>query len=199
MNRETSNNIRPSRLPKFFGWLIFTLALTVALHFVIIWQIPSFVTNRTVEGIFARKKTREFNRLFHNDLSYAGTDLVVMSNADMKSSFAAYDVSEKPVKIHCVVPNTDNYWSISLFAWNTDNFYVRNDRNAPARKFDLIIVKSGSKYQKKEGEEVVVSPTEKGIVLLRYIVSDRSNQEEINFVTAEQNKSFAQVLETKNY
>jgi uncharacterized membrane protein len=199
MNRETSNNILPSRLPKFFGWLIFTLTLAVALHFVIIWQIPSFVTNRTVEGIFARKKTREFNRLFHNDLSYAGTDLVVMSNADMKSSFAAYDVSEKPVKIHCVVPNTDNYWSISLFAWNTDNFYVRNDRNAPAREFDLIIVKSGSKYQKKEGEEVVVSPTEKGIVLLRYIVSDRSNQEEINFVTAEQNKSFAQVLETKNY
>jgi uncharacterized membrane protein len=199
MNAETSNNGRPSGLRRFFGWLIFTAALAVVLHFVIIRQIPSFVTNRTIEGIFARKQTREFNRLFVNDLPVAGRDLVVMTNGDMKTSLAAYDVSENPVKIHCLVPNTGNYWSISLFAWNTDNFYVRNDRNAPAREFDLIIVKSGSQYQKKEAEEIVVSPTEKGVVLMRYIVSNRGNQEEINFVTAEQNKSFAQTVETENY
>jgi len=63
----------------------------------------------------------------------------------------------------------------------------------------LVIVKSNSKYQKQGTEEVVVSPTEKGVVLMRYIVSNRSDQEEINRVTAEQNKSFAQVIETKNY
>jgi uncharacterized membrane protein len=199
MNNALPSIDRPNRLRKLLAWLAFTLALAAVLHFIIIWRIPAFATNRTVEGIFARKKTREFNRLFHNDLTYAGIDLVVMTNGDMKTSIAMYDVSEKPVKIHCVVPNTENYWSISLYAWNTDNFYVRNDRNAPAREFDLVIVKPNSKYQKQGSEEVVVSPTEKGVAVMRFIVSNRNNQEEISFITSEQNKSFAQVIETENY
>jgi uncharacterized membrane protein len=190
---------RPKSLRKLMPWLAFTLALAAILHFIIIWRIPAFATNRTVEGIFARKKTREFNRLFHNDLTDAGRDLVVMTNGDVKTSIAMYDVSEKPVRIHCVVPNTENYWSISLYAWNTDNFYVRNDRNAPAREFDLVIVQPNSKYQKQGNEEVVVSPTEKGVALMRYIISNRNDQEEINFITAEQNKSSLQTIETENY
>lgn len=200
MNAETTiKSSRSNRLKNFIAWTIFTLALAVVLHFAVVWRIPSFVTNRSVETIFARKKTREFNKLFYNDLSYAGTDVVVMSNADMRSSIAVYDVSQKPVKIRSTVPNTGNYWSISLYAWNTDNFYVRNDRNAPAKEFDLVIVKPNSKYQKQGSEEVVVSPTDKGVVIMRYIVSDRQNAEELKRVGEEQNKSSMQVIETQEY
>lgn len=188
--------------PRLRNFLIragLTVALAIVLHFVIVWQIPSFVTGRAVGGILARKKTTEYNKLFHNDLSYAGTDLVVMSNADMRSSIGFYDVSEKPLKVHCVVPNSENYWSISLYAWNTDNFYVRNDRNAPAREFDLVLVKPNSKYQKQAGEEVIVVPTTSGVILMRFIVSNRSNAEELAFVAGEQSKSFVQTLETVDY
>lgn len=197
---ETRNNRRRSAgSKKFFAWALFTLALAVVFHFIVVWRIPSVMTTKNVEAILARKKTGEYNRLFYNDLSYAGTDLVVMSNADMRSSIGFYDVSDKPVKIRCVVPNTGNYWSISLYAWNTDNFYVRNDRNAPGREFDLVIVKTNSKYRKLADEEVVVSPTGKGVVLMRYIVADRSDSAELLSVGEEQKKSAMQTIETNDY
>jgi uncharacterized membrane protein len=183
----------------FLFWLALTLGLAVVLHFVIVWQIPSFVTNRSVEAFFARKKVREFNRLFHNDLTNAGSDLVPMSNADIKNSLAVFDVSEKPVRIRCVVPNSENYWSISLYAWNTDNFFVRNDRSSDKKEFDLVIVKPDSKYQKQTNEEVIVSPTLKGVVLIRFIVSNRNDQNELVKLNEEQPKTTLQVVETSKY
>ncbi len=188
-----------NRVKGFLLWTFFTVALAAVLHFVIVWQIPSYMTKKTVGAILARKKTTEFNRLFNNDLSYAKTDVVVMSNADMRNSIAFYDVSEKPLKIHCVVPKTDNYWSISLYAWNTDNFFIRNDQNAKAREFDLILVKSGSNYQAQTGEEVVESPTNRGVILIRYIVANRADKEELARIAAEQEKSFVQPIDSEQY
>ncbi len=190
---------RKNRFGNFLVWTLFSVALAVVLHFVIVQQIPSLMTKRSVEAILARKKTTEYNRLFYNDLSYAGTDLVVMSNADMRSSIGFYDVSEKPLKIRVVVPESGNYWSISLYAWNTDNFFVRNDRNAGAKEFDLILVKAGSKYQAQTGEEVVESATTRGVILMRYIVANRADQAELARVAAEQSKSFVQSVETNQY
>jgi hypothetical protein len=34
---------------------------------------------------------------------------------------------------------------------------------------------------------------------MRFIISNRNDQEEINFITAEQNKSSLQTIETENY
>jgi uncharacterized membrane protein len=110
-------------------------------------------------------------------------------------SFAALDLAKEPVRIHCVVPPGDNYWSVSLFAWNTDTFYVINDLEAPARAFDLIVVKPDSLYQPVDDEQVAVSPTPRAILIVRMVVTDRDNEAEIERLTAFQQQMYVEPIE----
>jgi hypothetical protein len=61
-------------------------------------------------------------------------------------------------------------------------------------EFDLIITGSGGQYQPRGDERVVVSPTAKGMVFLRAVVSDRENKEELALITAAQKKSTIEPL-----
>jgi len=58
-----------------------------------------------------------------------------------------------------------------------------------------VIVKPGSGYQAKANEEVVVSPTLKGVVLMRYIVTNRNDAAELLRAEEDQKKSSIQTVE----
>jgi len=92
------------------------------------------------------------------------------------------------------LPESDNYWSISLFAWNTDNFYVVNDRTARSKEFDLVIVRSDSRYRKSGSEEVIASPTDKGVIIVRMIVTDRNDEEELARISAVQTRTIVEPI-----
>lgn len=178
-------------MKKLLPWAALTIALTTVFHFIGMWYLPQFLTAQAVKRIYARRTGgAPINTMTYGELRQAGTDTVVRDNPDTKTSFAVYDVSQKPLRVHCVIPDVDNYWSLSLFAWNTDNFYVVNDRTAKAKEFDLVIVKPNSKYQKRGNEEVIVSPSDKGIIIVRMIVTDRNNKEELARLSEAQKKSF---------
>jgi uncharacterized membrane protein len=153
--------------------------VAAALHIAWLWYMPRFVTGRVVARIFDTYPTATSNRLLHTGPRYAGRDPVVRDNPDTVTSFAAYDVSALPLRVHCTVPDTDNYWSLSLYAWNTDNYFVVNDISAPAREFDLVIVKHGSLYEPVRGERVIESPSARGVAIVRMVVSDRRDTEEL--------------------
>lgn len=129
----------------------------------------------------------------------AEKDTVPMENADSKTTFAAFDVTEKPVRIKCVVPPIDNYWSVSLYAWNTDNFYVVNDRTAIDKTFDLVLVKAGSKYQKVGNEEIVTVPTNKGVMLIRMIASNRNDKAEVARLGDYQKQTVMETIDSATY
>jgi len=68
-----------------------------------------------------------------------------------------------------------NYWSIALYSANSDNFFVRNDRQAAGKPVDLWLVpSSGAPAQDRvpAGAEVVVSPSKTGFLLMRVLASD---------------------------
>ena len=72
-------------------------------------------------------------------------------------------------------PQLKNYWSIALYAANSDNFFVRNDRQAQGRPVDLWLVAAGGDPQHKPppaSAEVVVSPSSTGFLLMRVLTSD---------------------------
>jgi len=99
--------------------------------------------------------------------------------------FGTYDVTAGPVSIHCKVPPFDTYWSISLYAWNTDNFFVLNDRSARSKEFDLVVLPPNSTEAEKKGsEEIVMAPTPRGVVIVRAVVKDREKREEITQLEA---------------
>ncbi|MBK8316247.1 MAG: DUF1254 domain-containing protein [Acidobacteria bacterium] len=186
-------------MKKLIPWLFFTLILAVGLHLFGMWYLPNYLTKKTVDGIYKRRGSWLVNQIGYGGLRFAGTDTVVRDNPDTVTSFAVYDVSEKPMRVRCVIPDRDNYWSLSLFAWNTDNYFVVNDRTAKSKDFELVIVKSGSKYQNQGQEEIVVSPSEKGIFLIRMIVTNRDDKDEIARLAEVQKKTTIQLIDNVQY
>jgi uncharacterized membrane protein len=64
---------------------------------------------------------------------------------------------------------------VALYAANSDNFFVRNDRQAQGRAVDLWLVPPGGDPQQKPPPadvEVVVSPSRTGFLLMRVLTTD---------------------------
>ena len=107
---------RPVR--QLLAWSAFTVVLAANFHLVWIWYLPSLITSNVIGRMREENPAAEFNHLYHGTLRYAGTDGVVRDNPDTVTSFAVYDVSDEPLRIHCVIPESDNYWSLSLLEGN---------------------------------------------------------------------------------
>ncbi len=170
-------------------YLVAFLGSAILAHALYVRQIPTGETERNLEQIQRARPSAKTNRIFHGKLRVAGKDTVVRDNPDTVTSFADYDVSQTPVRMHCVIPSGGNYWSVSFFAMNTDNFYVVNDRTAPAPAFDLVIVREGSDYKAKPNENVLISPSNRGVIIVRMIVTDRDDAAQLGKLAEEQRQT----------
>ena len=74
--------------------------------------------------------------------------------------------------------------SVSCFALNTDNFYVKNDQQV-GRSFDFVLVGPGAPEPEAPGSDIVRSPTTTGGILFRYFVGDGSPEEQIERIRRE--------------
>lgn len=66
-----------------------------------------------------------------------------------------------------------------MYALNKDNFYVRNDHDAKNREFDLVIVGPKNQFQRTGDEGVVVAPSARGVILIRAVVKDPEDPDEV--------------------
>lgn len=91
----------------------------------------------------------------------------------------AYDLADGPVSIR--VAPWPAYWSLSLYAANSDNFYVIDDRET---SFDarVTLIRAGSRAP-EDAPNVVESPSRRGIALIRRLAPDVANHAAAN-VTA---------------
>jgi uncharacterized membrane protein len=184
---------------RFIAWSAVTILLAALFHIAGVWYLPRFITRVIVNRARQAADITGANQIFYSHVHSAGEDAIVLDNPDSMFSFAAYDVSEKPVRMKCVVPETNNYWSVSFYASNTDNFYVVNDMTAKAKQFDLVLVKPDSKYRKIGDEEVITAPSNKGVILVRMIVNDRNNPEEMQRLSELQKQTVIQELDNTTY
>jgi uncharacterized membrane protein len=85
-----------------------------------------------------------------------------------------FDVSSGPVRVQAN-PGLKSYWSIALYAANSDNFFVVNDQQARDKPVDLWLVSEGANAQGQTvapGSTVVVSPSKQGFLLMRVLTGD---------------------------
>jgi uncharacterized membrane protein len=66
-----------------------------------------------------------------------------------------------------------------MFAVNTDNFFVLNDRQARGKKVDIILVRKGADHPAAGNAMVVESPTTRGLVLFRMLVTDEAKAQDL--------------------
>jgi uncharacterized membrane protein len=130
-------------------------------HF-IVKQAPIKVMS-TIQSQMA-KTAGGWNRCYHNQNYGPRANTVRRANPDSIVSAMAYDLRDGPVRVSGEV--WPRYWSLSLYQQNSDNFFVVNDRQINGTRFDYILAIKGQDVSQLDGE-VIMSPTPKGILLIR--------------------------------
>jgi uncharacterized membrane protein len=150
-------------------WGAFTLVLAAIVHWTTVAYTPTLIMSRAMSTIAAN--TKGTNTIGHGERSTAASRAIVLPSPDLLYSTCTYDVSRRPLKIVTAAP-TETYWSVALYAANTDNFYVLNDTAARGQPTTIILVGQGQTVPPQaEGTIVVSAPTPKGIVLFRTLIN----------------------------
>jgi uncharacterized membrane protein len=161
---------------RWAGWLIFTLALAAVIHWAAIANAPDLIMSRAMSAMGGKS----INAISHIDRATAASRTIVKPSPDLLYSHCVFDVSRQPLKITTAAP-TDTYWSIALYAANTDNFFVLNDTQAKGQPATIILVGQGQTVPPQpEGTTIVAAPSQKGVVLFRTLINDDAREPELD-------------------
>ncbi len=88
---------------------------------------------------------------------------IVRPSPDFAYSACAYDLSHGPLTLR--VAPWQSYWSLSLYADNSDNYFVIDDREA-RNGVEVVLARHRSDTP-ASADHVIVSPSSRGIALIR--------------------------------
>ncbi len=161
-------------MKKWFLWTsLGTLTVAIIAHIITVIAIPIVIMNVAISKF-------PINQLVKAPRTTAQSRTVVKPSPDLVYSIVSYDVSKEPIRFTVRVP-TDTYWSVSCFEENTDNFFVVNDRQVKSNPAEILLVRKGMKVPNTGNAQVVISPTNRGIMLVRHLLlSDDKFQELVN-------------------
>lgn len=159
---------------QIFVYGVSALLLAAASYF----AMRSVTINQAPRNVMANIETRivkgagGWNACFHNRVFGPRSNAARRANPDSIISSMAYDLSEGPVRVSGTI--WPQYWSLSLYQQNSDNYYVINDRQLQQSEYNFVIVKRGKADSDVLGTKII-SPTEKGIMLIRRFAPQKSD------------------------
>jgi uncharacterized membrane protein len=168
--------LRRARGRALRGLLLF-LAIAAVVHLLAVWALPRAIMWR----LSATASAEERAGVYLPPMTDATQRRIVMPSPDLLYATCSIDVSERPLRIRAE-PKTPNYWSIALYASNSDNHFVLNDRQAGGAPVDLVVVGPKAYAQAPAlppGARVVNAPTPKGLLLMRVLVADYAAEREV--------------------
>jgi uncharacterized membrane protein len=129
---------------RLWFYRVLTLATTVVLvHIAAVWAVPRVIMQILMHGPIAQSMSMQNQAAFPPPVT-AQSRTVVMPSPDLLYSVCVFDVTAGPVRI-TAQPNLKSYWSIALYAANSDNFFVINDQKSGDKPVDIWLVSpSGS-------------------------------------------------------
>jgi uncharacterized membrane protein len=140
-----------------FVWVAIIAALIAHLAFVHV--APRLMMGRAIEALSADG----FNAWRLAERVTPDARQIVRPSPDFAYSACAYDLSDGPVTIS--VTPWEDYWSLSLYADNSDNFFVIDDREA-RNGVEITLIRRG-RAAPDDAPRVVASPSAQGIALIR--------------------------------
>ena len=141
-------------------WLTTAVVFALIGYFAIVFVTPNLLMAGAMKKISAGG--RGVNQFIFAPRVSEKSRQVVRPSPDLLYSTCVYDLSKGPLKVH-EAPWTD-YVSLSVFQANSDNIFVMNDRQSPGG-IDIVVAKKGQATP--QGARVVISPSDKGIILDR--------------------------------
>ena len=135
------------------------LVAAVIAHLAFVHYMPRVLMGVAID----RGGDGQFNVWRVSDRVTETSRTIVRPSPDFAYSACPYDLSRGPVIITATPYNA--YWSLSLYAANSDNFFVIDDREARFGA-EITLVRRGRAHP--EGASMVVeSPSTRGIALIR--------------------------------
>lgn len=128
-------------------------------HVAIVHAVPRLLMQRAIERIGDGR----VNAWRVGERVTPESRAIVRPSPDFAYSACAYDLSHGPIMI--AVAPWDGYWSLSLYADNSDNFFTLNDREARTGG-EITLVHAGRAHP-EDASTVVESPSRRGIALVR--------------------------------
>jgi len=113
-----------------------------------------------------------WNACFHNQTYGPRANAARRANPDSIISSMAYDLSNGPIRISG--ETWPRYWSISFYQQNSDNFFVMNDQEMTESVFDFVLALENQEIATLGGTPII-SPTTKGIMLIRRFAAEASD------------------------
>jgi uncharacterized membrane protein len=161
---------------RWIRWAAFTLILAGIVHWAAVSEAPSFIMWRAM----GRIAQGHINSISHGERATEQSRTIVKPSPDLLYSTCAFDVAKRPLKIVSGAAK-DTYWSVALYADNTDNFFALNDVQAQGRPATIILLGPGQSAPiDTAGTITVNAPTTKGLVLFRTLVNDDKREAEID-------------------
>jgi len=125
----------------------------------------------------AKKKiNKEDNQMSYAQLPTEESRFVVKPNPDFLYVTCFYDLSEGPMNLTGNLPDS-TYWSVAFYEPNTVNYYVKNDQEFNSNDLDIILSTNSQQTPPNvEDYEGVQSPSKKGLILFRILVTNHSKE-----------------------
>ena len=161
-------------------WLVLVIAGAAAVHVLAVRSVPNLVMTRAMEAIggtgLATDGKGGVNVMIHPALTTDKDRVVVRPSPDLAYSICILDLSQGPVRIR--VATGETYASLAIYADNTDNIFVLNDREAVNGMIDITVIHE--RMASPEGVEpdtisVVRSPSAKALALVRRVVENNAH------------------------
>ncbi len=149
--------------------VLMIVLLAAAVHLLAVWSLPRLIMHRVMHGPMATS-IGGWNVPAFPVLADASSRTIVAPNPDLLYAMCLLDLRKGPVQVSAN-PQLASYWSIALYASNSDNYFVLNDQAAAGKPVSLWVTATPASTA-PTGAQQVVSPTDTTLLLMRVLVSD---------------------------
>jgi len=167
MNAPTPANRKSLR-----GHLLALLLVAVAAHALTVWALPRLIMAEVLR-VTRNEGATSSGAVLRPPPADHTARRIVMPSPDLLYATCSLDLSEQAAKISADI-DYPRYWSIALYADNSDNFMVRNDREHGARALRWLIVASDASYPVAAAPdvEIIKAPGSRVLLLLRMLLPE---------------------------
>jgi len=152
----------------WIGWtLLATIVVAVIVNLIVAVNIPTAIMEETINKKFNFPGNQW---VFQPPITDQSTDVVRPAPDDIYS-LCVYDVSRYPLR---VTSTTTQYWTISAFAMNTDNYFNLTNSQAKTNPVEIVLLSKGMTYTDPTGKaQVVTAESDKGILMITMVIPNQ--------------------------
>lgn len=161
-------------MKRLIGPAIVLAASALLVHISALLLLPHYVMSQVLGRAL---DAGALNAIVHAPRVDAEARAIVRPSPDLYYSLCAFDLAAGPLEVQAPVPQA-TYWSVSIYADNTDNFFVVNDLQTGLDSVDFLLVPAGTRV--KTDLPVIQSPSRRGVVLFRTFIAGEERAGELD-------------------